>query len=96
MAGWDWLSLSCSHLNWAFELARPETVCKFGFKLFTFFHFTCSVSEVGSITSITGDSHLTSFDGPGDELKTRVFAKFSISFVIIPVCGAGLSLTAQI
>ena len=29
---WDWLSLSCSHLNWAFELAPPETVCKFGFK----------------------------------------------------------------
>ena len=54
------------------------------------------MSEVGSITSITGDSHLTSFDGPGDELKVRVFARISISFVIIPVCGAGLSLTAQI
>ena len=30
------------------------------------------MSEVGSITSITGDSHLTNFDGPGDDLKLTV------------------------
>ena len=31
--------------------------------------FTCSVSDEGSMTSITGDSHFTIFEGPGEELK---------------------------
>ena len=39
---------------------------------------TCSVSEEGSITSMTGDSHFTIFEGPGEELNTVITGEINI------------------